>query len=232
MDTAILIGARGWDNDEWVGGFYPDDLPDDWRLGYYSNRLRAVLVPAGIWQGQPEFDTWLEDIDPGFRLVLEWQLDVDTEDAQAVCSKIAERIQAARVLADNVDAWLLTLSGDGDVDGAVVEAVVKRMAEWRPVCLELGRRTLSPDTLSTLKALGVSFAWQADSGGSPDGSGKFLVAISSAADARGQREIIGQVNDWAEQSGQERRGAAVFFTGPAAADHAAQARVVAEMMGV
>jgi uncharacterized protein YecE (DUF72 family) len=27
----IRAGARGWQFEQWVGEFYPDDLPEDWR---------------------------------------------------------------------------------------------------------------------------------------------------------------------------------------------------------
>ncbi len=30
----------------WLEGFYPDDLPEDWRLDYLANAYRAFALPA------------------------------------------------------------------------------------------------------------------------------------------------------------------------------------------
>jgi len=69
----MLIGTIGWDWPDWTGTFYPENLPEDWRLSYYSVRLRAVLIPAEAWAsaGEQIFATWCEDGDPEFRFVVE-----------------------------------------------------------------------------------------------------------------------------------------------------------------
>lgn len=41
--------AYGWESESWQG-FYPSDLPEDWRLDFYCNEFRAVVVPADLWQ--------------------------------------------------------------------------------------------------------------------------------------------------------------------------------------
>ena len=48
MDN-LQIGAFGWQNEAWKGEFYPDDLPEEWMLDYYSNMYRTVLVPEKVW---------------------------------------------------------------------------------------------------------------------------------------------------------------------------------------
>lgn len=52
----------------WQGDYYPNDLPDDWRLDYYANDYSAVLLPAQVLsQG------WLQEIDwpEGLKTVVE-----------------------------------------------------------------------------------------------------------------------------------------------------------------
>ncbi len=51
----LQIGIHGWQRADLVGQFYPEDLPSDWQLDYYSNAFRVVLVP------QLEWITWDED---------------------------------------------------------------------------------------------------------------------------------------------------------------------------
>ncbi|VAW49972.1 hypothetical protein MNBD_GAMMA04-2188 [hydrothermal vent metagenome] len=45
----LQIGTYGWRHDDWVGDFYPDDLPEAWQLDYFSNVYRVVLVPQAEW---------------------------------------------------------------------------------------------------------------------------------------------------------------------------------------
>jgi uncharacterized protein YecE (DUF72 family) len=64
----LLIGAKGWDHDEWENTFYPGDLPKDWRLTYYANEFRTVLVPLDTWFAatQDEISRWFEETDEEF----------------------------------------------------------------------------------------------------------------------------------------------------------------------
>lgn len=69
----IDIAALGWDHPEWYGPFFPEDLPEDWRLDYYANEFRAVAVPAAMWQeaGDEEVAAWLDAVPEGFAFFLE-----------------------------------------------------------------------------------------------------------------------------------------------------------------
>jgi hypothetical protein len=69
----LQLAAVGWDHDRWEIEFYPDDLPVQWRLAYYSNEFRAVLVPPSYWQVQTisEMAQWYEDVPPRFRFYLQ-----------------------------------------------------------------------------------------------------------------------------------------------------------------
>ncbi|MBS1148072.1 MAG: hypothetical protein H6R08_2248 [Proteobacteria bacterium] len=69
----VLAGAVNWAHPAWQGGFYPDDLPDDWLLPYYNTQFQAVYLPGPTWQGisSATWKQWLEDTQPGFYFVLE-----------------------------------------------------------------------------------------------------------------------------------------------------------------
>lgn len=45
----LQIGTVGWQHREWQGGFYPEDMPEEWQLDYYSNAFKVVLVPEEEW---------------------------------------------------------------------------------------------------------------------------------------------------------------------------------------
>ena len=73
MTEELMVGTIGWDHSEWVGGFYPDDLPDDWRFSYYSNDYRAVLATADHFRPEniADITEWAEDCDDAFRFIVE-----------------------------------------------------------------------------------------------------------------------------------------------------------------
>lgn len=72
-DNLVLVGASGWLYPHWQGGFYPADLPDDWRLSYYNTQFQAVYLPVAFWQSASEslWMQWLNDTQDSFRFVLE-----------------------------------------------------------------------------------------------------------------------------------------------------------------
>lgn len=41
----LSIGAVNWTHAKWQGGYYPDDMPTEWQLDFYSNQFNSVLLP-------------------------------------------------------------------------------------------------------------------------------------------------------------------------------------------
>ncbi len=68
----IDVAAYGWESEPWQG-FYPADLPEDWRLDYYSNEFRAVVIPAEVWREMTEemVEEWADAVHDEFRLYFE-----------------------------------------------------------------------------------------------------------------------------------------------------------------
>jgi len=67
----IQIGAFGWQHSGWVDTYYPDDLPEDWQLDFYSHHFAIVLVPESEWlqASEDEIEQWLEDVNDGFEFL-------------------------------------------------------------------------------------------------------------------------------------------------------------------
>lgn len=106
----IALGAWGWQHPEWRGGFYADDLPEDWRLTFYSNEFDAVGLFAAGWMNPSldELAQWIEDTHEGFRfhLVMPSMVLKGDED---VFSGIAERL---RVLQPRLGSLLLSVASE------------------------------------------------------------------------------------------------------------------------
>jgi hypothetical protein len=105
--SLVLVGASGWQHPAWRGGFYPEDLPDDWLLSYYNTQLQAVYLPAAVWQAASEatWGQWLHDTRDGFYFVL--------EPAEAAPAKPAsERVLLATPAWEAAHVWWLDESPD------------------------------------------------------------------------------------------------------------------------
>jgi len=48
-ERRLLLGTVGWERADWLQGYYPPDLPAEWRLAYYANDCGCVLLPAQAW---------------------------------------------------------------------------------------------------------------------------------------------------------------------------------------
>lgn len=82
-ESSIRVGACGWDHAHWQGTFYPDDLPDEWRLNYYANEFSTVLITEDAWRSKLEkLDEWIEEVPEGFLFYLQSSVDKPPELAQ------------------------------------------------------------------------------------------------------------------------------------------------------
>jgi len=80
-DSGLLLGMAGWPRPDWEGGYFPEDLPQDWQFGYYSNDADCLLLRAGQWRGidPDELEDWLQDVDEAFRFYVEAAEGVDEQ---------------------------------------------------------------------------------------------------------------------------------------------------------
>ncbi len=71
--SLVLPLRTGWDPEPCDPLWYPQDLPPEWRLGYFSNACRCVLVPARQWRAATPAlaAAWAADTSERFRFYLE-----------------------------------------------------------------------------------------------------------------------------------------------------------------
>jgi len=66
------VGTSGFSYDEWVGSFYPDDLPSKERLAFYASKLPAVEINNTFYR-MPKaamLEGWAAQVPGRFRFVL------------------------------------------------------------------------------------------------------------------------------------------------------------------
>jgi uncharacterized protein YecE (DUF72 family) len=226
MNEPILIGARGWDYPGWHGRFYPEELPEDWRLTYYNNLLRAVLVPAEVWPGVTA-DTvrvWADDSDVNFRFIVETPATLD-DPAAVAAARVAEFHALLAPLGARLAGLLWRISAAAPCAVSSLRSALRLFGNRYPLCVDLPDTARGAEALACLAQHEAGQCWRTEATPAPSPTGRLIVALADEAQPRAQRALLERL---AAAATRERQ-AALFF---ATAEQAGQARLIAEMMGV
>ncbi len=128
--TELYLAVRGWQAPVLAAGFYPEDLPPEWRPDYYATQLRAVVLPEAEWRAQDP-EEWAEALP---RLLWALELCPDAEGLAALRRWRAAGLEphaihllpAAAVAADLAPLDGLPLYGEVPPPGLAVAA------PWHP----------------------------------------------------------------------------------------------------
>ncbi|MEE8388157.1 MAG: DUF72 domain-containing protein [Acidiferrobacterales bacterium] len=226
MTKELMVGTTGWDHNDWVVDYYPDDLPDDWRFAYYSNDHRSVLVPADHFQTYDEdaLSELLEDCDESFRFVVEIPEtcleDTGTELLQAFLNGISS-------LYSRLGGFYLPLGEATSQGVARLPAKVKLLQEHGPLCIDFEHESGASEQLIRLMAdNNIGLCWHPECDDEPTTGGALMLVLSDEETPRAHRHIIEALEEWMQQS----YGLTGLFLKTSAA--ASQARIIAEMLGV
>lgn len=143
QQRCVQVAARGWDHPGWVTDFYPDDLPEDWRLTYYANEFSRVVVPSEVMRGADEamLASWADDVGERFRFFIEipeelaWSLGPEgLQHNLAVLGDKLGGVLMGRALLDHAE-WR-QLFGEADIPVLIrvseIPDLVPIWREWRP----------------------------------------------------------------------------------------------------
>lgn len=101
---AVYLGAAGWNEPVWGDEFYPEDMPEDWRLAFYNTQFRCVYLERGAWAGlEPEvWAQWANETHESFRFVLETSGSAEADASAAVAfggrAVLVASVQAAGLI--------------------------------------------------------------------------------------------------------------------------------------
>jgi len=101
----VEVGARGWLHERWMESFYPEDIPDDWRLGFYANEFNSLLVPWSLWSESIEDLTEaLDDTGDDFHLYLE--LPAQQQSLPVHLVEIKDSVTGLVCTESNPESWV------------------------------------------------------------------------------------------------------------------------------
>ena len=111
---AVAVVPTGWWGLADARGYYPDDLPRDWRLAYFANEHIGVYLPSAVWGAFPavRLRSWQEEVHGRFGFFLQYP-------PQAVGAG-ARPEQARDALGDRLVAWVRWETGE-DAPGALLD---------------------------------------------------------------------------------------------------------------
>lgn len=228
MSDNLLIGVRGFEHAAWDTWFYPEPLPADWRFCYYSNRLRALLVPGERLDTvtTTELESWLEDADPAFRFVLELPPSV-SDPAASGADAFEVFAERAAMLLPQTSALVLRVEAPRP-DLRWLAETLARCERLKPVCADLPPSWIEAGADAALARVNVSRCWRPAQTPLPVPFGDFALALVDAPDPRALRAIIETLMRWSDGA----RSAGLFFEEPLAAARLVEdARLLAELMG-
>ena len=66
--SRVRIATLGWEFTSWNESYYPEDIPDDWKLAFYANDFSAVVLPERFWRKEAltSLIEMLNDLDEAF----------------------------------------------------------------------------------------------------------------------------------------------------------------------
>ncbi|MBI5329461.1 MAG: hypothetical protein HZB71_02505 [Betaproteobacteria bacterium] len=85
------LGVVGWNHKEWVGGFFPGDMPEDWRLTYFNTQFGFVYLSREEWlkAGHEEWRRWGAECHDQFLFLLEASPeDVMPHELEGRCKRV------------------------------------------------------------------------------------------------------------------------------------------------
>lgn len=165
--SEILVGSVDWNVEQWRENFYPQDIPEDWLLGYYANEFLTTVLDSeqlATVEQREEFAEQLIDCHESFRPVLCWDPDKTSVAKVAEILRWLENQDEDLGLFRLAGVWISTAEPVDDlnklreyrstIDPAVLVSVQISTALWSRCESEIkGLKIFPPVDLGTTRPL-------------------------------------------------------------------------------
>ncbi len=155
-DYRILIGTAGWQHSEWGNEvFYPEDLPEDWFLSFYSNEFPVVVVPESQWayvsEAEQMMDEIIEQATVGFKCIFE--LDLMAQ------KNIPIRLEYLAKVDGFLGGLLVRVNSDFVNDNKLCEQLVSLNNDFN-ICLDVDGEVELSDLATFCEQHAISVCWR------------------------------------------------------------------------
>ena len=209
----VLAGTSGFSYKEWKGSFYPEDLPAEEMLAYYSARLPAVEINNTFYR-MPKpalLESWAGQVPAEFRFVLKAsQRITHRKRLKEAGDEVAYFFQTASTLGDRLGPTLVQLPPNLKKDLPRLVSFLSVLPEGARVAFEFRHASwFEDDVFAALRSRGAALCIAED-----EELATPLVATSGWGYLRLRRQDYDDaaVAAWAEKvGGQAWDEAYVFF---------------------
>ncbi len=111
-DLNIIFGISGLAHPSLMNNFYPEDLPEDWRLDYYSNEFDALLCSDSDIELLDELQEMIEE--KNFTCLLEKKAGLSLEQPEQVITVELSRVINSTDQDDGVQ-WVEAIIAQKDI---------------------------------------------------------------------------------------------------------------------
>jgi uncharacterized protein YecE (DUF72 family) len=225
----ILVGTSGWSYKEWKGSFYPEKLPAEDMLRFYSSCFPTVEVNNSFYRIPSErvLAGWAEQVPQAFRFVLKASRRVTHNSRlKDEDGSLAYFLQAVNPLGERLGPTLFQLPPTFQKDFGRLQGFLGRLPKRWTAAIEFRHASWFDDEVyALLRSRDVALvAVDEDEG---EGIGAPLVPTASWGYLRLRRSAYdtGALQAWAERIGRQEWSEAYVFlkheegkpTGPAVA---------------
>lgn len=216
----ILIGSLGWQHDAWQDAFYPEDLPSEWRLGYYSNEFPLAVITDNERRDEAQLLESLDDCREDMLLLLSVAITRGDDPALGRACRLCEQFPRQAGLLLQIEP-----SAIADPD-AWLEQLGRECGEL-PVCV-MPAASLNEPWRAALQAHGIGWGWNRQS--DREGLGIGPLAIMQVEQGVTPRELRERIEAGLAVSNEPRQVALVFAGEPPDIEAMRQARTLDELM--
>ncbi len=137
MSCSISVGLFDWTRFAGANQYYPEDLPGDWRLDYFSNEFESCCIDLAAVEKKPDqLREWIEDVDDSFELCFA----LSSDQHLSLFEQVAGEVDGGRVYALILDVAAtepaiqqLAQGGRTATIGHLQAIKIRRLADlWRP----------------------------------------------------------------------------------------------------
>jgi uncharacterized protein YecE (DUF72 family) len=156
----VLAGTSGFSYKEWRGSFYPEDLPADEMLAYYSAKLPAVEINNTFYR-MPKpalLEGWAAQVPADFRFILKAsQRITHRKRLKEAGDEVAYFFQTAATLGDRLGPTLVQLPPNLRKDLPRLEAFLGVLPEGARAAFEFRHDSwFEDDVYAALRAKGAA----------------------------------------------------------------------------
>jgi uncharacterized protein YecE (DUF72 family) len=154
----VLAGTSGFSYKEWKGSFYPEDLPAEEMLAYYSARLPAVEINNTFYRmPKPSMlEGWVAQVPAEFRFILKAsQRITHRKRLKEAGDEVAYFFQTAATLGERLGPTLFQLPPNLKKDLPRLEAFLAILPPSAPAAFEFRHASwFEEDVYSVLRTHG------------------------------------------------------------------------------